>query len=668
MRSRHRRKSRPKIITGVLAIAAIAALPVALSAGASPQLGDAQAAVTQSWRPLPPGPAPASNPLEGFVPYAGSYATFPYSMEFFYMPLNAVMTGPNTFDWSALDSQLKAIAARGHQAVLRFYLDYPGRPSGVPQFLLNEGVACHPYSAYGNSSSCSPDYGDPRLDQALDQFIAAFGARYDGSPRIGFIELGLLGFWGEWHTYPYNGVAEPQNWFASPAEQDRVLADYTAAFSKTKLLVRYPTPCTSCSSVGTSNASMPVGYHDDSFALETLPSSTGFHFLDLLSQAGATGKWRQQPIGGELRPELQACIFDQPPDCPNIEAGGDNTVYGAKDFADSVAQTHASWLINQTAFDPGYTGADHSRAFAGSQSLGYQFSVTRAAIDQPNNTTLQVGASIANNGVAPFYYDWPLQVAAVAGDGRIAESWNVALRISSVQPGATGQFVSDLPIGGQMPQGMYSIVVRVVNPLPGGVPLQFANAGQGKTLSGWMTLGTVRTTSGAASPTASPSASRAAAPSLSPPRTASASPSPSPSPTRTAVTGPPVSLEAVAPGNTLAGGAVVQDCSACIGGQKVGYIGNGGTLAFRHIRERAAGRYTLTIAYVDGGSPRSATIITDGVAVTKEFNGTNNDNWDNVQTITFPVHLRAGTNTIEFTNPSAWAPDINRVLISRNPG
>jgi hypothetical protein len=143
---------------------------------------------------------------------------------------------------------------------------------------------------------------------------------------------------------------------------------------------------------------MPVGYHDDSFALETLPGSAGFHFLDLLSQAGATGKWRQQPIGGELRPELQACIFDQPPDCPNIEAGGDNTVDGAKDFSDSVAQTHASWLINQTAFDPGYAGADQSRALAGSQSLGYQFSVTRAAIDQPNSTTLQVGATIATCG------------------------------------------------------------------------------------------------------------------------------------------------------------------------------------------------------------------------------------------------------------------------------
>ena len=34
-------------------------------------------------------------------------------------------------------------------------------------------------------------------------------ARYDGDPRIGFVQLGLLGFWGEWHTYPYDGYAHP---------------------------------------------------------------------------------------------------------------------------------------------------------------------------------------------------------------------------------------------------------------------------------------------------------------------------------------------------------------------------------------------------------------------------------------------------------------------------
>src|SRR5690242_414387 len=115
----------------------------------------AAAGTTPHWRPqwrsLAAGPPPASNPLEGFVPYAGSYATFPYAMEWFYLPLNAVVTGAGQYDWSALDRQLDTIAQRGHQSALRFYLDYPGKPSGIPRYLLDGGLVTHAYPDYGNN-------------------------------------------------------------------------------------------------------------------------------------------------------------------------------------------------------------------------------------------------------------------------------------------------------------------------------------------------------------------------------------------------------------------------------------------------------------------------------------------------------------------------------------
>ena len=82
----------------------------------------------------------------------------------------------------------------------------------------------HPpvYNDFGNNGvSVSPDYSDPRLVTALEAFITALGRRYDGDPRIGFITLGLIGFWGEWHTWPYDGWTQPENWMpgteSSPA-------------------------------------------------------------------------------------------------------------------------------------------------------------------------------------------------------------------------------------------------------------------------------------------------------------------------------------------------------------------------------------------------------------------------------------------------------------------
>ncbi|GLX93043.1 hypothetical protein [Herbidospora sp. NBRC 101105] len=408
------------------------------------------------WRPLAAGQEPAANPLKGFIPYAGDHTTFPHSMEWFYLPLNAVMTGPRRFDWRALEEGLDAIAARGHQTAFRFYLDYPAKPSGIPRFLLDQGLLTRPYDDFGNDGlSVSPDYDDPRLVAALDAFIAALGRRYDSDPRIGFVQLGLLGFWGEWHTWPHNGDPGTENWFASPALQQRVLRAYDAAFDETRLMVRYP---------GADNAPLDMGYHDDSFVFSTLPGP-GWHFMDLMNQAGTADKWKTNTVAGELRPELQGCLFSGA--CEG-------------DFAGSVAQTHATWLLNHYAFSPGYTGAAYDTALAAAKSLGYSLRVREVRIGGP-----EVAVRIENDGVAPFPYDWPVQVAAVR-NGRIARTWTTSWKLTGVLPGAPVELSTRLP---GLKKGDHTLVMRAANPLGNGVPLRFANAGQDTTLTGWLTLG-----------------------------------------------------------------------------------------------------------------------------------------------------------------------------------
>jgi hypothetical protein len=41
--------------------------------------------------------APPANPLKGFMPYSGSYNTFPHSMEWNYLSLRSLMTGLANF-------------------------------------------------------------------------------------------------------------------------------------------------------------------------------------------------------------------------------------------------------------------------------------------------------------------------------------------------------------------------------------------------------------------------------------------------------------------------------------------------------------------------------------------------------------------------------------------
>lgn len=469
-------KSRARTIAVAAALAAALAAPALAAAPAT--------AAGPGWTPLAEGPRPEANPLKGFIPFAGEHNTFPHSMEWAYFPLDAVVTGPGTYDWTAFDAQLDDIAARGHQTALRFYLDYPTRESGIPQYLLDGGLETHAYDDFGNAGvSVSPDYDDPALREAVDGFVAALGARYDGDPRVGYVQAGLVGFWGEWHTWPYNGTEGKPDWMPSPVVQEEVLTAFVNAFDETELEVRNPDAI---------NASMPIGYHDDSFALSTKTSALGWHFMDNMVAVGATEKWRDFSIGGELRPELQPCLFSVV-GCPVIEEGGDN------DFAGSVEQTHATWMMNHYAFATGYPEPDRSVALAASQSLGYSFRVTEALVPTTTATggSAEVGVTMANDGVAPFYEDWPVTLAVVDASGTVVTTAATDWLVGDVPSGEERTFTTTLDLS-DVPAGEHSLVAQVTNPLAGGMPIRFANAAQDADVDGWLTLGTLAVTDTAA--------------------------------------------------------------------------------------------------------------------------------------------------------------------------
>jgi hypothetical protein len=125
-----------------------------------------------------------------------------------------------------------------------------------------------------------------------------------------------------------------------------------------------------------------------------------------------------------------------------------------------------------------------------------------------------------------------------------------------------------------------------------------------------------------------------------------------------------VSYEAEASTNTLGGNADVASCSACSGGKKVGNLGNGGTLQFNNVSEASSGIYTLTIYYVDGDAGRPAYLsFNGGSGVLIDFHGLSDNNWNEVQSMQLSVQLNAGNNTIEFSDPSAASPDIDRIVV-----
>jgi hypothetical protein len=128
-----------------------------------------------------------------------------------------------------------------------------------------------------------------------------------------------------------------------------------------------------------------------------------------------------------------------------------------------------------------------------------------------------------------------------------------------------------------------------------------------------------------------------------------------------------IPYEAEAPANVLAGGASTASCTSCSGGGKVGFVGAGATLTFTGVQAPAAGTYPVVVAYLDGSDAgRQATVsVNGGAPQTVQFTPTGG--FDTVGTVTVPLALSAGTNTIEFANPSDYTPDFDRILVPSSP-
>lgn len=422
--------------------------------------------------PLLEGPAPVNNPLKGLVPYATpAKDRFPHSMEFFYISMSDVVKAPGKYDWSALEKRLQDIASRGNQAIFRFYLEYPGKDSGIPEHLIRGGLKVHRYTntntaPFPPTEVITPDYEDPNLRKELTDFIAAFGKHYDADPRIGFITAGLLGTWGEWHTHPRNEL------FASKAVQREVMDAYEKSFRTTPILLRYPAGEENQSKA--ENASRPFGYHDDSFAwatLETGRKQDDWFFIPSLKTAGPTAmdRWKTHPIGGEIRPEAWGVVFDPSPPAP------------VHNFDLCVTETHVSWLMDTGMFREKAKPERHARALEAVRRMGYEFRVTSLTLDK-NSLEL----TLINQGLAPFYHPWPARLGILHSSGTDPmKEIPLSNKLIGILPGQSAVWKIPLP-NPFIPESI--ILLQVPNPMKNGKPVRFANRTQDTHRDGWLTL------------------------------------------------------------------------------------------------------------------------------------------------------------------------------------
>ena len=103
-----------------------------------------------------------------------------------------------------------------------------------------------------------------------------------------------------------------------------------------------------------------------------------------------------------------------------------------------------------------------------------------------------MAVEIKNTGAAPFCATWPPEVILVDENNMIVASQTIESTLPSILPGQSGRVTARLPLPAEYRSNdsaqRLTAAIRVVNPLPAGTPVAFANESMDKPQPGYLGL------------------------------------------------------------------------------------------------------------------------------------------------------------------------------------
>ena len=303
------------------------------------------------------------------------------ALEYSYMLFNDIVEDSGSYDWSAVDDRLDAVAGRGHQAIFRFRFVYPGYETSVPEYIKNLDDYNETVGLSEGRTTHFPDWTHAELKRFTLEFQEQFAAEYDNDPRLAFIQVGF-GLWAEYHIY--DGPFILGTTFPSKAFQADFFQHMEAVWLNTPWSISIDAADDTYSpfSAQTQLLAIAFGVFDDSFMHENHANWNlgNWNFFD-------RERYRRSPAGGEFS---YYSNYDQ----RNVltpETGA----YGTP-FEEWAQDFHVSYMLGND--QPSYHSEE--RIKEASMATGYRFQITsfRASAD-----SAEVG--ITNSGVAPIYYD-----------------------------------------------------------------------------------------------------------------------------------------------------------------------------------------------------------------------------------------------------------------------
>ncbi len=320
-------------------------------------------------------------------------------------------------------------------------------------------------------------YWDPTFPDRVRAMVKKLGEAWDNDPRVAYVEMGIIGEWGEQHdpditTYwpPHD---EPEHvpgrtWIEGI---DTLLGNaFTQAFKNKKVMVRYAYDF----------PDYEFGFYWDSWAIDQEEKRCYETMM-------ATGdRWKSQVVGGEITwgwgslaekglKGLQGCLKDK-------------ETYELT--VNQIRELHCNHLGGITWAPFGDT-LFVRLASELQKIMGYRFFLEDATYSVSRKGVLRLDCSVKNLGSSPFYYKWPVEVSLLDPETKekVFATTLDDIDITSWLPGdnwsrteqrymtapETNRIEACITLPDSLPEGRYILALAVLDPAGNLPSLRFAN-------------------------------------------------------------------------------------------------------------------------------------------------------------------------------------------------
>jgi len=400
---------------------------------------------------------PSVNPLKGWAPWIDEDEyEYPVSLVYVRMHWSEIEPEEGTYRFDELEKELHMDVWRERRVrfVIRIVCDTPDEEfhMDIPEWLYEKTYGDGTWYDGEYGKGYSPNYSNPIFIEEHRQLIAAFARYYGNDTYLGFVQLGSLGHWGEWHVNEDAGI--PQ--FPKAAVYNKYIQAYLDVLPASKLMMRRPVNLAGEAGVGLFNDSFgKAGSHDRwlSWIEEGYVSDQSKEEL-----SGMQDFWMTGASGGEFATDKEKEYY----------------------FSDGFERTMQYIRESHTTFLGPRSGADVTKKslkdeiLTMSSEMGYCFQLADVVLKKHWwNQNYYLKIDFNNIGVAPFYENWPLLLCIFAENGACVYEKKYDINLPSYLPGEhyLNLFLEEI----ELEEGNYSIAIGLVDPITGEPGVAFAN-------------------------------------------------------------------------------------------------------------------------------------------------------------------------------------------------